>query len=60
MPETIKLEENTGSKLFFFCPLPKTCLLILERGIEREKEREGNINVREKHQMVAFHKHPNQ
>ena len=38
----------------FLNPYPRTCLLILERGEGREKERERNIDVREKHQLVTF------
>ena len=36
------------------------CLLILEREEGGERERERNINVREKHRSVASHVHPNQ
>ena len=32
---------------FFFYPHTRTCLLIVERGEERERERERNIDVRE-------------
>ena len=32
--------------------------LFLERGEGRDKERERNINVREKHHLVASHMHP--
>ena len=39
-------------KIFFFS-------LILERGGGREKERERNINVREKHQSTASCMYPN-
>ena len=35
--------------LSYFNPQLRTCLLILERGEGRDKERERNINVREKH-----------
>ena len=45
--------------LFFYLHL-RTCLLILQRGEWREKETERNINVREKHQLVATHTCPNQ
>ena len=34
--------------------------LFLERGEGREKERERNISVREKHQSVASHVSPDQ
>ena len=33
-------------------PLLRTCLLILERGGGRERERERNLDVRERHQSV--------
>ena len=39
--------------LSYFNPQLRTCLLILERE-GRDKERERNINVREKHWLVAF------
>ena len=42
----------------------KQILFILERGEGREKQRDGNIDVREKHRLVALHTHsdlgPNQ
>ena len=34
-------------------------LLVLERGDRKENEREGNINVSEKHRLVASCTHPN-
>ena len=37
-------QSHTG---FFFNPYPRTCLLILERGEGRERQRERNIDVRE-------------
>ena len=33
-------------------------IYFLERGEGRKKERERNINVKEKHQLVASHMHP--
>ena len=33
--------------------------LFLDRGKRREKEKERNIDVREKHQLVASHMNPN-
>ena len=44
MPETIKLEENTGSKLFFFLSSPKDMLIDF-----RERDRKGE-RERGKHQ----------
>ena len=39
----------------FFYPHPRICFsLLLGRGEERQKERERNIDMREKHQLVAF------
>ena len=40
---------------FFFKSLPRTCLRTLERGGGRERGRERNVRVREKHQSVASH-----
>ena len=39
----------------FFNPYPTTCVLILEKGEEKEKKRERNTDVRENHPLVAFH-----
>ena len=44
----------------YFYPHSRTCILILERWEGREKERERNIDVREKHQSGASHKRPDQ
>ena len=43
----------------FFNPHPRTCLLILKGREGREREREKNIDVREKHQLVASCTCPN-
>ena len=40
--------------------LKNTYLFFLERGEGRENEREGNIDVREKHQFAALHMHLDQ
>ena len=45
---------------YFFNPHTRACLLILERGEGREKVRERNINVREKHWLAALHTYPDQ
>ena len=39
--------------IYYFNPHLRTCLLILERGGGRKTGKERNINVREKHQLVA-------
>ena len=44
--------ENWG---FFFKGF---IYLFLERGQGKEKEREGNSDVKDKHQSVASHTHP--
>ena len=36
----------------------RTRFLILERGEQMERLKERNINMREKHQLVASHMHP--
>ena len=50
--------------LFFFNPLSRVCLLILEReeGGERERQtdRQTDIDVRENHQSVSSCMHPDQ
>ena len=54
----------TNSANFFFSfislplfnPHPRICLLIFKR--EEKRERRRNINVREKHQLVASCRHP--
>ena len=48
--------------LSFFNLAREYILLILERGREKEKKggRERNIDVKEKHQLVAHLKHPDQ
>ena len=52
-------EDNTYCRLIhFFNPHLRLCLLILGREEGREKER--NIDVREKHQLVASHVFPGQ
>ena len=56
--ETFFLKEHES--LLFLNPYPRTCPLISEKGTGREKERERNIDVREKHWLVAFCKHPDQ
>ena len=43
---------------FCFNPHLRKCLLILERGEGRKRERERNTDVREKHRRVAIHTHP--
>ena len=61
--DTSCLQDITLSYLtsiFFFYPHLRTCLLILERGEERGIDRERNIDVKEKHQLVASCMHPNQ
>ena len=40
-------------KKIFFNPRPRICLLILQT----EEQRERNLNVKEKHQLVASHMH---
>ena len=46
--------NNIVFKVCFFNPHLKTCLLILKGREGRER----NINVIEKHQLVAFRMHP--
>ena len=41
--------------VYFFNPHLRICLLISEREEERDRGRETNIVVREKHQLVASH-----
>ena len=41
-------------------PHPSLCLLILNRGRKAGRERERNIDVKEKHLLVASHKCPYQ
>ena len=50
---------NTFS-LFFLNLHLRTCLLILERGKERKRRRETNLNVREKNRLAASCMHPDQ
>ena len=40
--------------VFFKNPHVRTCLLILDRGVGREREGWRNISMREKHQLIAF------
>ena len=42
----------------FFIHLLKDFYLFLEKGEGKKKERERNIDVREKHWSVASHTHP--
>ena len=45
----------TSARAFslFFNPRPRTCLMTLERGGRRERERERGTELREKHWLVA-------
>ena len=59
---THQVEDDLSQKehllylfVYLFNPHLSTCLLILERGEERER----NINVREKHGSIASHRRPN-
>ena len=55
----VYIEKNN---LVFFLKdffLLRFYLFILKRGEDREKERERNINVREKHRLAASHMSPN-
>ena len=57
------LETRGFNSGFFFCCCCcyshlRTCLLILERDEGREKERERNIDVREKHSSAASCMYP--
>ena len=47
-----------GQLYFLKNPHLRTCLLILEREEGKERERERNIDVREKHQSIASCIHP--
>ena len=46
--------------LFYKCPPFKKDLFIFREREGREKERERNIDVREKHQLVVSHTQPDQ
>ena len=43
-----------------YCPHPRTCLLTSKRGEGRDRERQRNIDVREKHPSATSCMYPNQ
>ena len=45
--------KNLDFAFFKKNPHLRTCLVILERGEGRKRERERNIDVKEKHRLVA-------
>lgn len=52
-------QESELSPVFFFLnPLPRLCLLVLERQEGREREREKSIDERKKLRSVASHTRP--